>query len=73
VTDEKPKRERKAKESAQAVEPNSAVFPHEGKINAYGFLFLDRHVQAALGISKGNEYPVIIDKQGDALTIRLKV
>ena len=69
---EKSKRQRKAKKPTQAIEPNSAVFPREAKINAYGFLFLDHDVQAALGISRGKNYPVELDKQGDALTIRLK-
>lgn len=75
ITPEKPekaKRQRKAKKSTQAVEPNCAVFPREAKINAYGLLFLDQHVQEALGISRGKNYPVELNRQGDLLTVQLK-
>jgi len=54
-------KKRKAKEPKQAVEPKSATFPLEGKINKYGFIFLSSDVQAAFNYTKGQEMRIIID------------
>jgi hypothetical protein len=71
----KVKRDRKpkAKEPTQAVEPKPTKFPTEAKINKYGFLYLDGDILAAMGISKGKDYPVEVNRQPDGtLTIQLK-
>ena len=69
---EKAKRQRKSKKPTQAVEPNSAVFPKDAFINKYGFLHIDRFVAEAFGFQKGTDHPVILDKQGNLLTIQKK-
>jgi len=66
----KERKEKKPKEPKQAVEPKSAHFPCEGKINKYLFLYLDSNVASAFGIEKGKEYPVSIDLKDGALVIK---
>ena len=66
-------RKPKAKEPTQAVEPKTAKFPTKAKIDKYGFLYLDGDILTAMGISKGKDYPVEINRQPDGtLTIQLK-
>jgi len=68
TTAEKPKakRGRKPKEPTQAVE---SKFPTEGKINKYGFVYLDNDVLAALGLSKGAEQRITVDLKDGNLII----
>jgi hypothetical protein len=65
------KRERKtkAKETTQTAE-SKTKFPVEGKINKYGFIYLENDVFSALGLSKGVEQKITIELQEGALMIR---
>ena len=53
----KAKREKKVKGSWQAVEPKSATFPAEHKINAYGFIGIHKDWPAATGWHKTCHHP----------------
>ena len=74
---EKPKIERqktakstKPKEPKQPIEPKSAKFPVEAKVNRYGFVYLDGDILAAWGLSKGTIQRLSIDLKEGALIIR---
>lgn len=59
------------KEPKQPVEPKSAQFPTEGKLNKYGFVYLNDDILTAwLGHGKGTEQRVSIDHKDNALIIR---
>jgi len=61
---------RKAKEPKQLVEPKSALFPADAKINKYGFIFLSSDIQDAFGYTKGQEMRIMIDLKEGALVIK---
>jgi hypothetical protein len=52
------------------VKLEKTVFPAEGKINKYGFIYLSGEVLAAFGLSKGAEHKLSINLEGDVLAIR---
>jgi hypothetical protein len=63
---QKPKAEPK-----QPAEPKSAVFPAEGKLNKYGFVYLNDDVLMAwFGHGKGAEQRISIDLKDGNLIIR---
>jgi len=70
---EKTAKSSKTKETKQAVESNSATFPIEGKVNKYGFIYLDGDILAAWGLSKGKEQRIALDMTQDGALILRKV
>jgi len=63
-------RKPKANKQTQTVEQNTAKFPTEGKVNKYGFIYLNGDVLAALDLRKGTEQKITIDLQEGALIVR---
>jgi hypothetical protein len=58
----------------EQVEPASATFPQENKINKYGFLGWNQDILAALGISKGVDHKIIFESVNlEAKTVTLKI
>ena len=60
---------KKEKDNNLAEEAQLTKTTFKGKVNKYGFIFLDRHVQAAWGITKGVEQPVTVEltAEGDLI------
>ncbi len=67
--EQKPVKEKKERK-ANAKKPVKTKFPTEGKLNKYGFIYLDTDVLAAWGLSKGTEQKLSIDLEDGALTVR---
>jgi len=69
---EKTAKSQKPKEPRQPAETQSAQFPAEGKLNKYGFVYLNDDVlNAWLGHGKGAEQKISIDlKEGNLIISR---
>jgi hypothetical protein len=66
---EKVKVEKAKKIPEKKAEPES-IFPAEGKINKYGFIYVSGDVLKAFGVTKGVITKLSIDLDGDKLIIR---
>jgi hypothetical protein len=60
----------KTKEKALKPEAKELKFPTEGKLNKYGFIYLDEDILSAWSLKKGTEQKLSINLEGDMLTIQ---
>ena len=68
---EKTTKSQKPKEPKQPIEPKSAQFPTQGKLNKYGFVYLNDDILTTwLGHGKGAEQKISIDLKEGSLIIR---